>query len=701
MPIKDPNKQRADSLRLALAAGRKARDITEGYPDPGDLARRDACERNLRLFCETYFPFACDLKWSNDHLEVLARMETVILHGGLFALAMPRGQGKSTISRSACLWGLLYGHRRYVCLIAATEKLAGRMLKAMKDELQYNDVLAADFRQVCYPLRQLENNGRNCAGQLFDGEQTRTEWARDRITFPTMPEWACDGVNVNGHTVSAVGLTGALRGQFQTLDDGTVVRPEVVILDDPQTRKSAMSESQSETRAAILKGDVLGMAGPTQRIAAIMPCTVIRAGDMADQMLDRKQNPEWCGQRHKMVYAFPTDERRWEAYADMRRQEFENGGDGSVSTGYYAENRVEMDAGAVVSWNERFKPGELSAIQSAMNLKIQDRQAFWAEYQNEPLPPDEAAGIELTAETVAEKTSGIARGTVPAECDRLTAFIDVQQELLYYAVGAWEPHFSGSIVDYGAFPDQKRAYFTLEDAKNTLSRLHPERGVEGRIYAGLAVLVDGLLSREWKRPDDVPLRIERLLIDAGHWTDTVLKFCRESKYAGIVMPSHGQFFGPDSKPLHEYRPEPGGRLGFHWRIPGEIRRGAVRHVNIDTNHWKSFVHRRLAVARGDRGCLTLFGDDPKQHRLIADHLVSESCFPQISEKTGRRVEVWKLKPGRPDNHWLDAIAGVCVAASMQGVALDEVSERPAERPKRISFAELQRKRQQGPPQPRP
>lgn len=47
-----------------------------------------------------------------------------------------------------------------------------------------------------------------------------------------------------------------------------------------------------------------------------------------------------------------------------------------------------MDEGAVVAWLERFNHDELSAIQHAMNLKLQDEAAFFAEYQNQPLPEE-------------------------------------------------------------------------------------------------------------------------------------------------------------------------------------------------------------------------------------------------------------------------------------------------------------------------
>ena len=40
---------------------------------------------------------------------------------------------------------------------------------------------------------------------------------------------------------------------------------------------------------SIVSGAITGLAGPGQRTAIIVPCTVIRSGDMADQLLDRQR----------------------------------------------------------------------------------------------------------------------------------------------------------------------------------------------------------------------------------------------------------------------------------------------------------------------------------------------------------------------------------------------------------------------------
>ena len=113
----------------------------------------------------------------------------------------------------------------------------------------------------------------------------------------------------------------------------------------------------------------------------------------------------------------------------------------------------------------------------------------------------------------------------------------------------------------------------------------------------------------------------------------------------IVMPSHGRFVGASSLPFSEYKRQPGDRLGSTGGSPTSRARRAVRHVVFDTNYWKSFVHARLAVPMGDRGCLSLFGDQPEQHRLFAEHLTAE--YRVKTEGRGRTVDEWKLRPGAP------------------------------------------------------
>lgn len=677
-------KERSRARNAAIA--QSGRDIGE-LPAIADPDRRHQAERDFRFFCEAYFPLTFHLAWSPDHLKVISKIEEAVLEGGLFAMAMPRGSGKTTICECACIWAVLNGHREFVCLIGSDEGHAMDMLDSIKTELDGNELLLADFPEVVFPIQCLDGIANRCSGQLHQGERTHIGWTAREVVLPTMP-----GSLASGAIIKVAGITGRIRGMKFKRPDGQTVRPSLVVLDDPQTDESARSLSQCANRESILAGAVLGLAGPGKKISGIMPCTVIRPGDMADSILDRDRHPEWNGERTRMVYSFPADEKLWTRYAELRAEGLRNGDSGKAATEFYAQHRAAMDAGAKVAWPERHNHDELSAIQHAMNLKLQDEAAFFAEYQNEPLPEETVDDDLLTADEIAAKINNRQRAEIPIACNHLTMFIDVQQKLLFYCVCAWEDDFTGYIVDYGSYPDQKRTYFTLRDARHTLATAAPGSGLEGSIYAGLESLTQQYLSREWKRDDGAALKIDRCLIDAnwGHSTDVVYQFCRQSSHSTILMPSHGRFVGASSIPFSEYKRKQGDRVGLNWRIPNVRGKRAVRHVVYDTNWWKSFVHARLAVSMGDRGCLSLFGSKPETHRLFAEQITAE-YFVKTSGR-GRTVDEWKLRPEQSDNHWLDCLVGSAVAASIQGVVLFGTDTAPVPQRRRIRLSELQRSR---------
>ena len=635
-------------------------------PEVVNPDRKAACERNFQLFCESYFPETYALAWSPDHLKVIEKIETAVLRGGLFALALPRGSGKTTITESAALWSMLYGHREFVVLIGATESAALELLDSLKTELEVNERLAEDFPEVCYPVAQLEGIANRCAGQLCKGERTRITWTSNEIVLPTV-----EGSRASGIIVRVAGITGRIRGMKFKRSDGRNVRPSLVVIDDPQTSESAGSLEQTRKRVRVLAGDILGLAGPGQKISGIMPCTIIRPGDMADIILNRNTHPDWNGEKTRMVYRFPTNMKLWEEYAEIRAEALRTEGNFQKATEFYLANREAMDAGAEVSWEARFNHDEVSALQHAMNLKFQDEAAFQSEYQNDPLPDDTADDSLLSVDEICAKINGLARRRVPLKCDRLTMFVDVQKALLFYVVIAWAEDFTGAVIDYGSWPDQHRHEYSLADANPSIQTLFPKAGFEGALYAALSALTDECLGREWEREDGAVLKIERALVDAnwGQSTDVVYQFCRQSSHAGVILPSHGRYVGASSKPMTEYRKQQGDRLGFNWMIPNVAGKRAIRHVIYDTNYWKSFIHARLAVPVGDKGSLTLYGRIPGAHQLFAEHLTAE--YRVKTQGRGRTVDEWKLKPQSHDNHFLDCVAGCAVCGSMLGASLPE------------------------------
>ncbi|MFW5828618.1 MAG: terminase gpA endonuclease subunit, partial [Planctomycetota bacterium] len=657
----EAKKEAARSRNAAIA--RAGRDIAP-LPEVVDAQRKERGRTDFRFFCETYFPLTFYLGWSNDHLRVIAKIEEAVLHGGLFAMAMPRASGKTSAVECACLWAVLYGHHEFVALIGSDEQHAADMLDSLKTELETNDLLREDFPEVTHPIRSLEGIPHRSAGQLFHGERTHIGWTAKEIILPTIP-----GSSASGGIIRVAGITGRIRGMKYKRADGRTVRPSLVIPDDPQTDESARSLSQCQQRERVLAGAILGLAGPGRKISGIMPCTVIRPGDMADRILDREAHPEWNGERTKMVYRFPDNERLWERYAIIRADGLRDNQGLAPATAFYTTHRAAMDAGAQVAWEQRYNPDEISALQHAMNLKLQDEHAFWAEYQNEPLHDNLGSLSQLTVDDICSRLNGLPERMLPASSTFLTGFIDVQGTVLYWGVCAWEVDFSGAVVSYSTHPQQGLPYFTLQSVSRTLQDRYPGTGMEGSIYAGLEDLVRSLLSTPWRDVRGGEHGLQVLLIDAnwGQSTDIVYNFCQAAPYGGIVLPSHGRYVGASTKPFAEYRRRPGDRIGLNWRIVASGGQRGVAHALYDTNYWKTFLHERLATPMGDRHGLTLFGKKPQAHRMIAEHCCAE--YRVRTAGRGREVDEWKVRPQASDNHLWDVLVGCAVGASIVGAAL--------------------------------
>ncbi len=661
-----------------MAAGQEIGQI----PPAKNIARRKAAAASFRAFCESYFPVVFYLPWSDDHLRVISKIERTVIHGDQLAVAMPRGFGKTKLCEVAVVWAALTGRHRFVVLIAATADLADSALSNIKTHLSSNPLLLEDFPEAVYPIRKLESESRRCVGQRCNGKLTNIGWSGDQVVLPTVDESPSSGV-----IIRTAGIQGSIRGaNYLRPEDGQAVRPSLAIIDDPQTDQSAKSFLQIQERLAVINGAVLGLAGPGRKIAVIIPCTVIQCGDLADQLLDRERHPEWHGERTKLVYQFPTNDKLWAHYARLRAESLRADGDGSPATEFYREHRAEMDEGARVAWPDRYNPDEISAIQNAMNLKLRNEAAFFAEYQNEPLPTNTSeADQNVPPDMVKARLSLIPRGTVPLAAQCLTAGIDVHDEILYWLVVAWADGFTGWIVDYGAWPDQRRAHWQHEKPNMPLSRKYPGAGAEAAVRQGVLDLVADLCGRTWLRQGGGTRRIDRLLVDIGFRPDQVCEVCRVSPHTTVLTPSRGLGITATRRPLSEYTRRPGDRPGWHWYQQAASR--GLRTMLVDTNHWKSFLQARWRTAVGDAGSLSLFGDRAEAHEFFAAHVTSEVGTRVTAN--GRTVEQWAPRPGADMAHWLDCLVMASVAASYCGVTLAGV-EAVAARKTRIKLSELQK-----------
>lgn len=678
-------RKRHEAENAAAAARMQAkrdagRDLGE-LPKPKHAKQRERGRTDPAFFLKWFLPNAFPLAFGDPHLAYIDSLDRISREGGRKAIAMCRGGGKSTITRGMSLRAVLYGIRHFVFNLGANDQKADEAMSFWLMCLLKSPRLGEAFPEVCVPLRKMGRIGQR--RPLYQGNEIEMKLAADMIVLPDLP----GSCSAGGVLASASLMSASLRGTHYMRADGFVQRPDTVILDDPQTPETAKSGTQTEERERIILGDVLKVSGPNVAIAAIMPCTPIRPGDLAERFLSHDIHPEWEGSRHPMLLSMPDNMELWEEYNRQRIKGFLAGKGIVWATSFYKEHRRAMDAGAVASWAAQFKPGEISAIQSAMNLFFEDASSFAAECQCAPLRQSLDVD-QLDRDRLLGRITGLGPSIVPENTTLITAFVDLHRNAHYWAVVAWSGEFGGTVLNYGTWPDQPDVYFALADVRHTLEKKYAGHTMESAVKQGLADVLEYLLGRQWMTPDGRTMEISLALADCG-WGQTknqVFDVCARKSWRGRVLPSKGRGIGPGDKPLSEWRRQPNDIPGplarcFEWLIPADRKGNPCRSVTFSANHWKTFTSERLLSPIGLGSSLMLHAPGPgRDHRLLVDHLIAEKRIPFTTKnQTG---DVWALPPTRPDNHWWDGLVGCAVAASIRGLRLADVAPPDKQSPRK-------------------
>jgi hypothetical protein len=94
-------------------------------------------------------------------------------------------------------------------------------------------------------------------GPARRGRLTHVHWGQNKLVFPTVEGFSGEdlpralrdeGLESSpscGSIITTTSLDANMRGQQHTLVDGSIIRPSLVLLDDPQTRDSARSVDQT------------------------------------------------------------------------------------------------------------------------------------------------------------------------------------------------------------------------------------------------------------------------------------------------------------------------------------------------------------------------------------------------------------------------------------------------------------------------
>ena len=652
----------------------EAKEISNDFPDVQDKKRRRAAEKSLKSFLTTYFPEIFYLKFSPIHEDVIKKIEKTINDGELYALAMPRGSGKTSICQCALVWAIVTGRAKCAVLVCSNQSRADQLVSDIYALISSSELLVADFPKEVYPFYMTAATPRRLQSLTYMGDPLRAKIKTGQIVFP-----AIKGSKCFESVLFGAGLTGSgLRGLAYTTSDGRKLRPDFVLCDDPQDRESANSPEQTKTRERLIKADMLGMAGAGKKLACLITCTVIASDDLADRLLDRSQNPEFHGQRYSLLTKLPAALTLWEEYSILREDELRNDEDHTRSNKFYKDNFAAMNEGTEALWKDRHDPDDVDALSYAMKLYFRDKDSFFSEYMNLPNDADKDFSLSsITAEKCVAKLTGAPRFECEDDDVLITGFIDVHKTLLYYCLTAWKNDFSGQIIDYGVFPPQPRAQFNHSKPPKPLLDYFEGQTLENAIALGLTQVIADITGREYLSAAGTRVDIGRILVDAnwGQQTDTVYNTLKKIRNP-IVTPSHGVYIGAKGKPFGQGYIGNGDKVGVNWRVPAKTNRVGLRYCLFDTNFWKSFFMRRLLAPPTTLSNIRIFGG-VENHTMLINHFGAE-YFTDVEAFGGtRRVEEWMLKPAHTDNHYFDCAVGCCVGASMCGIQLQDKKRRHA------------------------
>lgn len=698
--LRTKNERHRDADRKRAA---RASEKLVVIPKCKNRARRNRLEKNDEAWLMFYFGPKSECEdaftrpFTQQQQEMIAAYPAALNYGGDQSFAASRGEGKTTIAERMLLKYTLEGKLRYSVLFASTGLMAENSLDSIKTAIEENPLLLEDYPEACVPVQALENAPQRAGGQVVSGfrhdngkpyemAESKFSWCGQEIIFPSVP-----GSPSKGAIIATRGLDAAVRGLKKRGK-----RPQLAVIDDPDTEDTARSEEQAKKLETRIDRAIGGLGGQQRAIARLMLTTLQSRIAVSYRFTDPSQKPTWKGKRFRFLLTPPERVDLWEEYIQLAKASYEafartEGVDQYARGAHqmYLDNRAAMDAGASVANEYRFNPTilpdgsqvEVSALQMYFNAVARTSpEAVATEYDNDP--PEEMGPMEsgITATKIQLRLSGYPRGIVPPECTVLVMGMDLQKAGGHWVVKAYRPDATFYVIDYGFHESHGTTYGSEEGVEHAIRRVIIER-------------MDFLKSNPYRRADGSPVEVALTLVDSGWQAPAVYRACMEIGLGIYPSKGHGKSHGcatmtftQHGKRDHDTKP------GDGWYLKRQPREsGGVWLAHCDTDRWKTFEHSRWLTQEGKPGAAYLFGSasdeerryiekrmprEAKDHHGFARHLTAEVEVEDIVRGATKRF--WKTKPGRVQNHYLDASYLANVAANMQGIRL--LGETKATRP---------------------
>jgi hypothetical protein len=455
--------------------------------------------------------------------------------------------------------------------------------------------------------------------------------------------------------LGAVSIGGNVRGLHAGLPDGSTIRPDVLLLDDPQDKATAESAPQTRATVEKIEADLFSISGPDTRLAIMAAVTVIAKGDVAEHFLD---NPDFEALRVGQITAWPDGfsekksetRKRWEEWNRVRVEGIADHDEGKAARKFYRDHKKELTAGMAVSWAARYdrRRGDPDARYAAMlDYYRIGEAAFMSERQNKPTEAKQVSVYNLHPALVASRVhAGRRQCDVPTEGRVITAATDLNHYGLHSACIGFGNDQTGWVAWYGRFDNEGRGVveFGIPEAEAKRQMFEALVG-HGEQIAALPLLRDGQAVRPslW-------------LIDGGYMPDVVRRYIEgPGRTVGLqIIMARG--YAAD-----KYRPSPR-------NVIGQAREGchltespvAGRFLAFNADHWREVGQKAWLATPNAPGSLSLFEG---RHVEFAEQVTRERLMEKLQGQYGP-VWRWHVQPGWHD--YGDAVTMCYVGAAWGG-----------------------------------
>ena len=645
------------SEQRSLARG-MGRELERPVPSADVLKKRKRLESDTDKWLRYFFPGIFRLPFGDVHHEIMDEAEYVIDSGGRVVIVGPRGTGKSYLVDGISLKALLGGRCRFPVTIPWKSDGLKKALSFWKKALCFNRKLMEIYPEWCYPFVACRGSSQKCMIYMHDGDPVGAQLliSEAMIVLP-------DNLGVIGGST----INGNPLGLHFTTNTGEGLRPDLIFIDDPQDKDTAMSVTQVRNTISVIDSDITGMAGPDKAMPMFIVGTVKEREDVMEHYLGA--GGDWRAVRVKQIVEWPKNRALWDKWNVARLEGEADRDNGKAARAYYKKHKTKLQAGMKVSWTARFdkKRGDPDAFYAAMlDYYRMGHTAFMSERQNDPVNPASLNQYDLTVPVILSHMTDRPRLELPDAATVFCGHCDVNHSALNYVLSGFTQDMTGHCVAYGRWPERGM----LISEKNM-----PEMEIHRAIFRGLKGLCDTIEQTVFKRSGEA-VKLGLLLVDIGYKAAAVQAFCQQARYSFKVLPAIGR----DAKNYRVNTKSLVGRPFEQCHIQRAKTVGHGPYLMFQADYWREVAQRAFLGTVGEPGGYTIHATkNKKYHARFAEECSAEKLVNKYQTDRGTRWE-WTHKPG---SAWDlgDAYSGSWIAAAASGLSASGIAPVKA-KPKR-------------------